>query len=130
MTQVLVRYKAKPEHIAGNDQVVRAVHDELQRTVSSGSQNATLQAGDGVTQVHMASTESDNGQTRRTRLDASGGSRTPTTTVVISPDRHPAARDRLPADTVKKHVSHLLGKLGAANRTEAVTRARQLGLIP
>ncbi len=33
-------------------------------------------------------------------------------------------------DTVKKHDSHLLGKLGAANRTEAVTRARQLGLIP
>ncbi len=33
-------------------------------------------------------------------------------------------------DTVKKHVSHLLGKLGAANRTAAVTRARQLGLIP
>jgi LuxR family maltose regulon positive regulatory protein len=33
-------------------------------------------------------------------------------------------------DTVKKHVSHLLGKLGAANRTEAVNRARQLSLIP
>lgn len=33
-------------------------------------------------------------------------------------------------DTVKKHVSHLLAKLGAANRTEAVTRARELGLIP
>ena len=33
-------------------------------------------------------------------------------------------------NTVKKHVSHLLGKLGAANRTEAVARARQLGLIP
>jgi len=33
-------------------------------------------------------------------------------------------------DTVKKHVSHVLGKLGAANRTEAVTRAHQLGLIP
>jgi LuxR family maltose regulon positive regulatory protein len=33
-------------------------------------------------------------------------------------------------DTVKKHVSHLLDKLGAANRTEAVTRARQLSLIP
>jgi len=32
-------------------------------------------------------------------------------------------------DTVKKHVSHVLGKLGAANRTEAVTRARELGLI-
>jgi LuxR family maltose regulon positive regulatory protein len=33
-------------------------------------------------------------------------------------------------DTVKKHVSHVLGKLGAANRTEAVTRARDLGVIP
>jgi DNA-binding NarL/FixJ family response regulator len=33
-------------------------------------------------------------------------------------------------DTVKKHVSHVLAKLGAANRTEAVTRARQLGLVP
>ena len=33
-------------------------------------------------------------------------------------------------DTVKKHVSHVLGKLGAANRTEAVARARQLALIP
>ena len=33
-------------------------------------------------------------------------------------------------DTVKKHVSHVLGKLGATNRTEAVTRARELSLIP
>jgi LuxR family maltose regulon positive regulatory protein len=32
-------------------------------------------------------------------------------------------------DTVKKHVSHLLGKLGATNRTEAVARGRELGLI-
>ena len=33
-------------------------------------------------------------------------------------------------DTVKKHVGHMLGKLGAANRTEAVARARELRLIP
>ena len=33
-------------------------------------------------------------------------------------------------DTVKKHVTHLLGKLGAANRTAAVARARDLRLIP
>ena len=32
-------------------------------------------------------------------------------------------------DTVKKHVSHVLGKLCAANRTEAVTRAPELSLI-
>jgi LuxR family maltose regulon positive regulatory protein len=41
------------------------------------------------------------------------------------------ARDLVVAlDTVKKHVTHILGKLGAANRTEAADRARQLGLIP
>ena len=32
--------------------------------------------------------------------------------------------------TVKKHVSHIFGKLGAASRTGAVARARELGLIP
>jgi LuxR family transcriptional regulator, maltose regulon positive regulatory protein len=32
-------------------------------------------------------------------------------------------------DTVKKHVTHVLGKLAAGNRTEAVARAREIGLI-
>ena len=32
--------------------------------------------------------------------------------------------------TARAWPAHLLGKLGAANRTETVTRARQLGLIP
>ncbi len=32
-------------------------------------------------------------------------------------------------DTVKKHVSHVLDKLGAANRTQAVAHARELGLL-
>ena len=47
-----------------------------------------------------------------------------------APNPRIAAELVVTLDTVKKHVSHLLGKLGAANRTEAVTRARQLGLIP
>ena len=33
-------------------------------------------------------------------------------------------------DTVKRHVSHLFSKLEVANRTQAVTRARALGLLP
>ena len=47
-----------------------------------------------------------------------------------TPNPRIAAELVVSLNTVKKHVSHLLGKLGAANRTEAVTRARQLGLIP
>jgi len=33
------------------------------------------------------------------------------------------------SETAKKHVSHVLGKLGAANRTQAVARARELGIL-
>ena len=36
----------------------------------------------------------------------------------------------LALDTVNNQVSHVLGKLGAANRTEATAKTQQLGLIP
>jgi len=41
-----------------------------------------------------------------------------------------AARLYVTLNTVKKHVGHIFGKLGVGNRTEAVARARALGLIP
>jgi LuxR family transcriptional regulator, maltose regulon positive regulatory protein len=44
-------------------------------------------------------------------------------------NRRIAAELYVTLDTVKKHVGHILEKLGAANRTEAAARARQLGLI-
>ena len=44
---------------------------------------------------------------------------------------HALARELfISLDTVKEHVRHALGKLGAANRTEAVARTRDLGLLP
>ncbi|MBN8551710.1 MAG: response regulator transcription factor [Caulobacterales bacterium] len=36
----------------------------------------------------------------------------------------------LSPNTIKSHLAHLFAKLGAATRTEAVTRARELNLIP
>jgi LuxR family transcriptional regulator, maltose regulon positive regulatory protein len=36
----------------------------------------------------------------------------------------------LPVHTIRTHVRHLFAKLGAHSRTEAVARARALGLLP
>jgi ATP/maltotriose-dependent transcriptional regulator MalT len=45
------------------------------------------------------------------------------------PNQVIAERLVITLDTVKRHVSHVLDKLGAANRTQAVARARELGLL-
>ncbi|HEX5502379.1 MAG TPA: LuxR C-terminal-related transcriptional regulator, partial [Thermomicrobiales bacterium] len=44
-------------------------------------------------------------------------------------NREIAARLVIAEETVKKHVGNLRAKLGAGNRTEAVARARALGLL-
>ena len=40
-----------------------------------------------------------------------------------------AARLRVSPNTVKTHVAQLFGKLGARRRTDAVNRARELGIV-
>jgi len=36
---------------------------------------------------------------------------------------------RVGPGTQKKHVTNILGKLGATNRTQAIARAREAGLL-
>jgi LuxR family maltose regulon positive regulatory protein len=47
-----------------------------------------------------------------------------------APNRAIARQLVVTLDTVKRHVSHLFSKLEVANRTQAVARARELGLLP
>ena len=54
---------------------------------------------------------------------------------VLEAIAHRRANKEIAADlsiterTAKKHVTNILGKLGAANRTQAITRAREVGLL-
>lgn len=57
MRQVMVRYKVKPDRAQENEELVRAVYDELQRTAPAGLRYATFQMEDGVSFVHIAQTE-------------------------------------------------------------------------
>jgi len=45
------------------------------------------------------------------------------------PNRAIAEKLFITVDTVKRHVTHVFEKLGVANRTQAVARARELGLL-
>jgi DNA-binding NarL/FixJ family response regulator len=46
------------------------------------------------------------------------------------PNKEIADELDLALNTIKRHVTHIFEKLGAANRTEATARARELGLLP
>ena len=45
------------------------------------------------------------------------------------PNREIAEKLFITVDTVKRHISHLFDKLGVSNRTQAVARARDLGVL-
>jgi hypothetical protein len=68
MRHVMVRYKVKPDRVAENEELVRAVYAELHRTEPAGLRYATFQLDDGVSFVHLASTE--DGQTPLPELQA------------------------------------------------------------
>jgi hypothetical protein len=53
MKRVMVRYKVKPEAVAENEELVRAVYAELAETQPEGMRYATFRLDDGVTFVHI-----------------------------------------------------------------------------
>lgn len=60
MPQVMVRYRLHPDRVAENEQLVRAVYDELAASTPDGLQYATFKLPDGVTFVHLAQHEEPN----------------------------------------------------------------------
>src|SRR4051794_27610975 len=59
MRQVMVRYTVKPDRVAENEELVRAVYDELAAAAPAGLRYATFRLDDGVSFVHMATVEGD-----------------------------------------------------------------------
>lgn len=57
MRRVLVRYKVKPDRVQENEELVRAVYEELSRTRPPGLRYATFRLADDVSFVHLAETE-------------------------------------------------------------------------
>ena len=68
MRQVMVRYKVKPERVAENEELVRAVYAELASEAPDALRYATFRLEDGVSFVHLAWTE--DGQNPLTRIGA------------------------------------------------------------
>jgi hypothetical protein len=54
MKQVIVRYKVEPERAAENEELVRAVYEELHGTRPAGLRYVTFRLDDGVSFVHLA----------------------------------------------------------------------------
>ena len=69
MRQVMVRYKVKPDRVAENEELVRAVYDELGRVAPAGLRYATFRLEDGVSFMHLA-IQTEDGQTPLAKLDA------------------------------------------------------------
>ncbi len=70
MKQVMVRYKVKPDRVAENEQLVRAVYDELHRTEPAGLGYATFRLADGVSFLHLSTTETEDGRNPLTEVEA------------------------------------------------------------
>jgi hypothetical protein len=58
----MVRYKVKPGRAAENEELVRGVYDELHEADPGGLRYATFKLPDGLSFVHVAAVETDDGR--------------------------------------------------------------------
>lgn len=61
MVRTMVRYRVRPEQAAHNEELVQCVYEELRRTAPEGLRYATFVLEDGVSFVHVASIETEDG---------------------------------------------------------------------
>jgi len=61
MSKVMIRYTVKPECAQENERLIRAVYGELERSAPAGLRYATFRLDDGVSFVHVASHETEDG---------------------------------------------------------------------
>ena len=59
MSKVMVRYKVKPESVSENERLIGAVYEELERGAPARFRYVTFRLDDGVSFVHIASTETN-----------------------------------------------------------------------
>ena len=72
MRRIMVRYKVKPDQADTNTKLVEAVYDELHRSRPAGFRYATFRLDDGLTFVHLAVTETDDGSNPLAGIQAFG----------------------------------------------------------
>ena len=60
MPYVMVRYRVHPDRVTENEQLVRAVYEELATSKPDGLHYATFKLPDGVTFIHLAQHDEPN----------------------------------------------------------------------
>ena len=70
MNHFIARYKVKPERAAENVELIRAVYAELKDKKPTGLHYATFQLDDGVSFIHLASIDTEDGQSPLLEVEA------------------------------------------------------------
>jgi hypothetical protein len=60
MPHVMVRYRVRPDRVTENEELVRAVYEELAASKPDGLRYATFKLPDGVTFIHLAQHDEPN----------------------------------------------------------------------